>query len=86
MTLELRRIHRGIGLVLDDTQRDMGVNVTALVQRAVYECTDACRCCELSGNTLALPVYILVEIHQKIYMVLQNTPMSLSLCVRCSCM
>ena len=62
-----RRILRGIGRLLDDTQRDLGVIVTALVERAVCECTDACRVCELPGNALALSVYILVEIHQKIY-------------------
>ncbi len=80
-----RRILRGIERLLDDTQRDLGVIVTVLVNRAVRECTDACRCCELSGNALALSVYILVEIHQNIYMVLQSTPMSLSLCVRWLC-
>jgi hypothetical protein len=37
------------------------VIVTALVERAVSKCTDACRCCELPGNALALPVYILVR-------------------------
>ncbi len=80
-----RRILRGIERLLDDTQRDLGVIVTALVNRAVRECTDACRCSELSGNALTLSVYILVEIHQNIHMVLQSTSMSLSLFFRWLC-
>ena len=62
-----RILHRGIGRLLDDAQRDLGVSVTALVQRAACECSDACLCCELRVNALALPVYILVELHQIMY-------------------
>ena len=56
-----RILHRGIGRFLDDAQGDLGVSV---VQRAACACRDACRCYELPANALALPVYILVELHQ----------------------
>ncbi len=62
-----RILQRGIGRVLDDTQRDLGVRVTGLVQRAACECRDAWRCGELPASALALPVNILVELHQIIY-------------------
>jgi hypothetical protein len=53
MTLEVTRrlagdrasdtiLHGGIGRLLDDALRDLGVRVTALVQRAACECSDAC--------------------------------------------
>jgi hypothetical protein len=58
-----------IGRLLDGTKCDLGLSVTALVERAVCGCNDACRCCELPGNAIALPVYILVEIHQNVFMV-----------------
>jgi hypothetical protein len=52
-TLRRRRIlHGGIGRLLDDGLRDLGVRVTALVQRAACECSDACRCCQLPANAL----------------------------------
>ena len=34
--------------------RDVGVRVTALVQRAACECSDACRCCQLPANALCV--------------------------------
>jgi len=66
-TFRRRILHGGIGRLLDDAQRDLGVRVTALVQRAACECRDAWRCCELPANVLALTVCILVELHQIIY-------------------
>ena len=59
-TLRRRIVHGGIGRVLDDGLRDLGVRVTALVQRAACDCRDACRCCELPANALALPLHVLV--------------------------
>ena len=50
---------------LDDGLCDLGVSVTALVQRAACKCSDTCWCCELPASTLVLPLYILVvELHQ----------------------
>jgi hypothetical protein len=43
---------------IDDGLRDLRVRVTALVQRAACECSDACRCCQLPGTALALPMYM----------------------------
>ncbi len=61
-------LHGGIGRLLDDGLRDLGVRVTALVQRAAYECSDACRCCQLPANALALPLYsLVVELRQNIH-------------------
>ena len=40
-------------MVLDDGLRDLGVRVTALVQRAACECSDACRFCQLPANALS---------------------------------
>ncbi len=51
-----------------DGLRDLGVRVTALVQRAACECSDACRCCQLPANALALALNILVvELRQNIH-------------------
>ncbi len=83
-TLRRRLLHGGIGLLLDDGLRDLGVRVTALVQRAACECSDACRCCE-PANALALPLSILVvELRQNIDRLLKSTP--LSLYARCLCL
>jgi hypothetical protein len=51
-TLWRRILHGGIGRLLDDGLRDLGVRVTALVQRGACECSDACRCCQLPVNAL----------------------------------
>jgi hypothetical protein len=78
-TLRRRILHGGIGRLLDDGLRDLDVRVTALVQRAACECSDACRCCQLPANALALPLDILVvELRQN------STP--LSLYTRCLCL
>jgi hypothetical protein len=45
-------LHRRIGLLLDDGLRDLGVRMTALVQRGACECSDACRCCQLPATAL----------------------------------
>jgi hypothetical protein len=45
-------ISGGVGRLLDDGLRDLGVRVTALVQRAACECSDAWRCCQLPANAL----------------------------------
>ena len=74
----------GIGRLLDDGLRDLGVRVTALVQRAACECSDAWRCCQLPANALALPLDILVvELRQDIHRLLPSTPLSLD--ARCLC-
>ena len=51
---------RGNRGLLDDGLGDLGVRVTALVQRAAWQSTAACRSCQLSVNALALPVHLLV--------------------------
>ena len=53
-------LHRGIGRLLDDGLRDLGVSVTALVQRGACACSDACRCCQLPAHALALSLDRLV--------------------------
>jgi hypothetical protein len=66
-TLRRSILHGGIGCLLDDGLRDLRVRVAALLQRAACECIDACRCCQLSSKSLALPLYSLaVEIRQNI--------------------
>jgi hypothetical protein len=52
-TLRLSILHGGGGRVLDDGLRDLGVRVTALVQRTACECSDASRCCKLPADVLA---------------------------------
>ena len=51
---------RGIGGLFDDGLGDLGVRVTALVERAAWQSTAACRSCQLPANALALPVHLLV--------------------------
>ncbi len=69
---------------IDDGLRDLRVRVTALVQRAACECSDACRCCQLPATALALPLDILVvELWQDIHRLLRSTPLSLH--ARCLC-
>ncbi len=51
-TLRRRVLHGGTGRSLDDGLRALGVRVTALVQRAACECSDACQCCQLPANAL----------------------------------
>jgi hypothetical protein len=52
-TLRRSMLHGGIGRLLNDGLRDLGVRVTALVQRAAREYSDACRCCQLPADALA---------------------------------
>jgi hypothetical protein len=59
-TLRRRRLYGGIGRLLDDGLRALGVRVTALVQRGACECSDAWWCCQLPATALALPLDILV--------------------------
>jgi hypothetical protein len=67
-TLRRSILHGGIGRLLDDGLRDLGVRVPALVQRAACECSDACRCCQLPANALALPLdIVVVQIRQNIH-------------------
>jgi hypothetical protein len=55
-------------LDIDDSLRALGVRVTALVQRGACECSDACRFCQLSASSLALPLDSLVlELRQNIH-------------------
>ncbi len=51
-TLRWRVLHGGTGRSLDDGLRALRVMVTALVQRAACECSDACQCCQLPANAL----------------------------------
>ncbi len=65
MPLEVMR--RLTGRSLDDGLRTLGVRVTVLVQRAACECSDACRCCQLPANALALPLdSLVVQLRQNI--------------------
>ena len=67
-TLRRSILHRRIGRLLDDGLRDLRVSVTALVQRGACECSDACRCCQLPANALALPLRsLVVELRQNIH-------------------
>jgi hypothetical protein len=75
-----RILLRRIGRLLDDGLRDLGVRVTALVQRGACACSDACRCCQLPASALALPLdSLVVHLRQNIH------ALRSSLCILYSC-
>jgi hypothetical protein len=61
---------------------DLGVRVTALVQRAARQSPAACRSCQLPANALALPLHLLVL--QNVHRIVKISP--LSLYARCLCL
>ena len=67
-TLRWRVLHGGTGRSLDDGLRALGVRVTALVQRAACECSDACQCCQLPANALcATSIYAGIQLLRNIH-------------------
>jgi hypothetical protein len=54
-TLRRSILHGGIGHLLDDGLRDLGVRVTALVQRAACECSDGMHAAVASCLPMPLP-------------------------------